>query len=43
MTLDWLLTFNFFIIKVFNEILNPTKKETININTILIGIRKIKK
>ena len=42
-TLDWLLSFNLFIIKVFIEILNPTKKVTINTNAILIGIRKIKK
>ena len=42
-TLDWLLSFNLFIIKVFNDILKPTKKETINTNTIFIGIRKIKK
>lgn len=43
-TLDLLLlSFNLFIIKVFIEILKPTKKETINTNAILIGIRKIKK
>ena len=42
---DWLLlpSFNFFIIKIFIAEFSPTKKDTININTIFIGIKKIKK
>jgi len=36
-------SFNLFIINIFSEILKPTKKETMNNNAILIGIRKIKK
>ena len=38
-----LSSFSFLIIKIFIAILNPTNKDTMNNNTILIGIRKIKK
>ena len=39
----FLFSFKFLIMKIFMEILNPTNKDTMNTNTILIGIRKIKK